>query len=155
MNPTSVAHSTFTIENRYPASPEKVFSFFSDPAKKRRWLGGEDEGFEIVRYEPNFAVEAYDRWQFRFKGGDLISNDTCYQEIVPGRRIVFVYKMAFAGKPISASLVTVEFVPDGKGTKLVHTEQGAYFDGMDQAAGREAGTRGLLVTLGRVIAEEV
>lgn len=150
----TVTHRTFVLEHRYAASPERVFAHFSDSAKKRRWLGGEEEGFEIVSYEPNFAVETFERWQFRFQGGELIKNDTCYQDIVPARRVVFVYTMTFGGRRISSSQVTVEFLPDGTGTRLIHTEQGAFFDGADQAAGREHGTNELLKTLGKLVEAE-
>ena len=147
MKKPTVAHDTFVIERRYSAAPDQVFAFFSEPAKKREWLGGEDEGFEIERFEPNFRVGQIERWTFRFKGGELIKNDVCYQNIVPGRRIVFVYTMTFGDKLASSSQTTVEFLPSGKGTLLIHTEQGAFFDGMDQAEGRREGTRGLLEQL--------
>ncbi len=38
-----ITHGTFTIEKRYPHAPEKVFDAFSDPVKKRRWMGGEND----------------------------------------------------------------------------------------------------------------
>jgi len=147
MKKPTVAHDTFVIERRYSAAPDQVFAFFSEPAKKRGWLGGEDEGFEIVGFEPDFRVGQTERWKFRFKGGELIKNDVRYQNIVPGRRIVFVYTMTLGDKLTSSSQTTVELLPSGKGTLLVHTEQGAFFDGMDQAKGRREGTRGLLEQL--------
>jgi len=49
---------------------------------------------------------------------------------------------------ISVSLTTIEFEPDGDGTHLVFTEQGAYLDGCDNPEGREEGTRGLSDALG-------
>ena len=149
MKEQSVTHSTFVIERSYPAPAERVFAFFADPAKKRRWLGGEEEGFEIESFAPNFQVDSFERWTFRFKGGELIKNDICYQDIVPCRRIVFVYTMTFGGKRVSSSQTTVEFVPTANGTNLVHSEQGAFFDGVDSAQGREEGTRGLLEQLAK------
>ena len=35
---------------------------------------------------------------------------------------------------ISVSLATVEFKPDGQGTRLVYTEQAVYLDGHDEPA---------------------
>ncbi|HMI51138.1 MAG TPA: SRPBCC family protein [Candidatus Saccharimonadales bacterium] len=149
MREPSVTHNTFVIERRYATTPERVFAFFADPAKKRRWLGGEAEGFAIESFVPNFQVDSLERWTFRFKGGELIKNDVCYQDIVPQRRIVFVYTMTFGDKRVSSSQTTVELIPTDGGTKLIHTEQGAFFDSVDSARGREEGTRGLLEQLAK------
>ena len=55
--------------------------------------------------------------------------------------------MALGNKPISASLVTVELVPTDKGTDLICTHQGAFFEGADGPQIREAGWRKLLDNL--------
>jgi hypothetical protein len=52
------------------------------------------------------------------------------------------------------SLTTVEFVPDGDGTRLVFTEQGVFFDGLEDPAEREHGTGKLLDALARFLAGE-
>ena len=152
MEPRSVMHDTFVIERHFDAAPARVFAFFADAAKKRRWLGGEEEGFEIESFQPDFRVDHVERWTFRFNGGELISNATRYQEIVPDQRVVFVYTMDFGAKRVSSSQTTIQLVADGRGTKLIHTEQGVFFDGIDQAAGRQEGTRGLLDQLERLLA---
>ena len=43
MKDRSVTHATFVIERSYPTTPQRVFAAFSDPAKTRRWLAGEQE----------------------------------------------------------------------------------------------------------------
>jgi uncharacterized protein YndB with AHSA1/START domain len=55
--------------------------------------------------------------------------------------------MAFGNKPFSASLVTVELVPTDKGTDLICTHQGAFFEGADGPQIREAGWRKLIDNL--------
>jgi hypothetical protein len=60
--------------------------------------------------------------------------------------------MTLGGAPLSSSLATVEFRPEGKGTRLVFTEQGAYLDG--NVEGREEGTRALMETLAEELARE-
>jgi hypothetical protein len=52
------------------------------------------------------------------------------------------------------SLTTIEFLGDGEGTRMLFTEQGAFFDGPDAAAQREHGTGLLLDALGRFLAGE-
>jgi uncharacterized protein YndB with AHSA1/START domain len=160
MDELQITHGTFTIEKRYPHAPEKVFAAFRDPAKKRRWMGGEDDpnsaarkhhgdGFEIVSFEMNFKVDEFERWTFRVPGGELMRNDTRYHLIIPNRSIVFVYTMDSGDRRMSSSQNTVEFIKDGAGTRLVFTEQGVYFDGPEAARGREVGTNDVLETLGR------
>jgi len=154
MQAPTVTHGTFVIERHYPTTPEKVFAAFADPVKKRRWMGGEEDGFEILSFEMDFQVDHFERWRFRFQGGALIQNDVRYQDIVTNRRIVTVYTMDFGNKRVSSSQVTVEFLPDESGTTLVFTEQGSYFEGADQAKGREEGTRGVLEQLAKELERE-
>ena len=144
----SVTHATFTIERRYAAPPARVFKAFEDPAQKRRWFV-EGEGWEVENFEIDFRVGGFERSSFRFRGGPLVTNDTVYQDIVPDRRIIVAYSMTVGGNPISASLATMQFEPDGKGTRLVFTEQGAFLDGYDDAGKREEGCRELFEALAR------
>jgi len=55
---------------------------------------------------------------------------------------------------ISVSLGTVELAPDGDGTHLTYTEQGAFLDGLDSAELRQSGTGGLFDALGEELARE-
>ena len=48
-------------------------------------------------------------------------------------------------------MATIEFEADGPGTRLRFTEQGAFFDGDDDPAGREHGTNVLVDQLGAVL----
>ncbi len=55
--------------------------------------------------------------------------------------------MTLGDKRISASLATVEFLPAEKGTDLIFTHQGAFFEGADGPEIREAGWCSLLARL--------
>ncbi|HEY2368690.1 MAG TPA: SRPBCC domain-containing protein, partial [Polyangiaceae bacterium] len=73
-------------------------------------------------------------------------------DIVPNERIVYVYEMTVNGRKISTSLATFRIERAGSKTKLVLTEQGAYFDDPEMAkyapqgqnAGRREGTEDLM-----------
>jgi uncharacterized protein YndB with AHSA1/START domain len=152
-NQSSVVHSTFSIERTYSVPPSRVFSAFANPAIKRRWFA-EGEGWEVEEFTSDFRVGGREFSRFRFEGGAPIRNETVYQDIVPDRRIVFAYSMEVGDKRISVSLATVEIAPSGGGTRLVYTEQGAFFDGADKPEGREAGCRELFEKLGEELRKQ-
>src|SRR6266568_3809980 len=143
MEERSVIHSTFVIERSYPAKPERVFAAFADPSKKRRWFV-ESGGHEVQHFDMDFRVGGKECARFRFKEGTPVqglvcTNDTSYQDIVPNRRIVHASTMTIGERRISASLVTIELLPTDAGTDVVCTHQGAFFEGADGPAMREAG----------------
>jgi len=130
-----------------------MFGAFSDPARKRRWFA-EGEGHEVEHFEMDFRVGGNESAHFRFKDGTpfkgmAFRNDASYQDIVPNRRVVTASTMTFGEKRISASLVTVEFLPTGTGTDLIFTHQGAFFEGADGPERREEGWRELFERLAK------
>ena len=148
MSDRGIAYGSFTIERFYPVKREKVFRAYADAAIKRRWFA-EGEGWDIESYDLDFRVGGLESSSFRFQGGDLVTFDGTYLDIVPDTRVILAYGMTVAGRRISASLASTEFEPEGTGTRLVFTEQGAYLDGEEQIPGREQGTRELFEALAR------
>jgi uncharacterized protein YndB with AHSA1/START domain len=146
MHQHSVIHSTFSIERTYPQPPARVFFAHANEAMKRRWLA-EGEGWTVNKFTLDFRVGGSESSRFRYLDGPEITYDAIIQDIVPDRRIVFAYRMAVGSDPISVSLSTVELVPSGSGTRLIYTEQGAYFDDADAPKNREHGSRELLEKL--------
>lgn len=143
----SVTHSTFRIERSYPQVPAIVFQAFADKDMVRRWRV-EDEGCQVHEFTFDFRLGGSEVSRFSFMGGPEIRLDAQFHDITPDRRIVFAYRMAMGAAPFSASLTTVELAAADQGTRLIYTEQGAFFDGVDSAKGREEGCRSLLEKLG-------
>ena len=150
MTDRSTEHATFVLERTYAASPARVFAAWADPAQKARWFVGPDEWIKWS-HETDFRVGGRERLAIGPQGGTVHKFDCCYQDIVPGQRIIYTYDMHLDDTRISVSLTTVEFKPDGAGTRLVFTEQGVFLDGTDSAATREQGTLGLLDKLGAAL----
>ena len=147
---TTTTHGSFVIERRYSASPERVFAAWADPNAKRAWFV-EGEGWDIQSYELDFREGGAETSKFLFLKGEatfgektIIGNTTVFNEIIPNERIVFTYSMDRSGARFSVSLATLEFKPSEKGTRLIFTENGAFFAGGDDIKMREQGWRELL-----------
>jgi uncharacterized protein YndB with AHSA1/START domain len=146
----NVTHAMFAIERVYPQSLARVFRAFADPRAKAKWFHGPDDEWEPETGEMDFRIGGREISRGRLKnGGPVHLFNALYQDIVPDQRIVFSYDMVIGEQRISVSLTTIELRPEGQGTRLLFTEQGAYLDGYDDAGAREHGTRELLDALGR------
>ena len=151
MTGRSVVHATFVLERVYPASPSRVFNAFTDPKAKAKWFAGPPE-WGPDRQTMEFRVGGRETSVGGPKGGPQHAMYLTYYDIVPDERIVYAYEMQLDGKRISVSVATIELKPEGSGTRLKLTEQGAYLDGFDNGAQREAGTKDLLDSLGKSLA---
>ena len=152
MQQRSVTHGTFVIERGYPVAPERAFVAFSDPAKKRRWFVANEEP-AVEEFEMDFRVGGTERARFRSKEGLVFTNDTVYRDILPNRRIVIAYNMSVGDKRISSSLATIELLPNDRGTDLIFTEHGAFFEGADGPQIREQGWRVIFERLSTHLAQ--
>ncbi len=156
MEESKVVHSTFVLERKLKADPERVFAAFSDTGTKRRWFY-ESTNHELQHYELDFKVGGVEHAQMKMKvgpiAGMLMTNDISYADIQTNRRIVTAYRMSLDGRPFSVSLATIELIPAGTGTDLVLTHQGAYFEGSDGPEMRKGGWEHLFQKLAKELGE--
>jgi uncharacterized protein YndB with AHSA1/START domain len=143
MSERSVEHATFVVERAYDAPPDRVFAAWSHPRAKARWFDGSEGEFEL-----DFRVGGWERGRGALPDGREYAFEALYRDIVPDRRIIYAYDMLVDGIRISVSVATAEFEPEGDGTRLVFTEQGAFLDGHEIPSRREQGMGGLLDSLG-------
>lgn len=141
-----VTNASFTVERVYPHPPARVFRAHADKDAVRRWRV-EGEGFHVSSHTFDFRQGGREFAGFRYGDGPEMTFEAEYHVIAPDRRIVSTYAMTVGGEPLSVSLMTIELVPEGAGTRLILTEQGAYFGDAEGVAGREQGTRELLESL--------
>lgn len=150
-----VVHHTFVTERAWDVPVARVFAAFSDPERKKRWYGSGSESFEM-----EFRVGGAECLASRlgpntpFPGG-VLANQGTILDIVEGERVVIASSMWLEGRPISASLCTWEFIPEGEGARLIFTHQGAYFEGSDGPDIREAGWNVILRRLDVVLRDAV
>jgi uncharacterized protein YndB with AHSA1/START domain len=157
MEPFKAVHSTCVVERSFSKPPQTVFAALSEPEKVRQWYGAGDN-HELVEFALKFAIGGTQRLTYRFKQGhplqgQVLINDGIFQDIIPNQRIVSASAMTLGDKRISASLVTFELLPTDKGTDLVCTHQGAFFEGSgpNPAKMREDGWNVLMDKLVRMV----
>jgi uncharacterized protein YndB with AHSA1/START domain len=153
MNERSVTHDTFVIERSYDAAPARVFAAWADPVIKARWFAGPEE-WGPTEFDLDFRIGGREISRGGPSGGPIHSYEARYHDIVPDQRIVYTYDLYLDEHRISVSLATVEFKPEGAGTRLTFTEQGAFLDGHDTSGLRRQGTGDLLDALGAVLRHE-
>ena len=147
MTPSTVAHDTFVIERTYSAPVAQAFRAWADPLLKARWFAGSAEALG-AGYELDFRVGGREVNRGGPPGGPVYTYESEFRDIVPEQRIVYTYEMFADEARISVSVGTVLFIGHDATSQLVLTEQGAFLDGHDTVAQREAGTRSLLNSLG-------
>lgn len=156
MSEPLAVHDTFVLERAYPVAPERVFAAFSDAAQKRRWFA-ENKNHDLEIFEMDFRIGGAETARYRFKAdspfpGVQLASDSLYLDIQPERRIVMAGNMAMDGRIFSATLVTLEILPAAKGSQLICTHQGAFFEGADGPNMRKDGWRLLLEGLAEALA---
>jgi uncharacterized protein YndB with AHSA1/START domain len=130
----------------YAAPLERVYEAWANPEAKAKWFSKADI-FDFQTGGREYSSGGPPE-------GPVYEFNAFYQEIIPEQHIVYSYTLDMGGKRVSVSIATIEFVPVEDGTRLVLTEQGAFFDGLDTPEIREQGTNELLDALGRALAEE-
>lgn len=143
MSERFVKHGTFVVERIYAAPPERVYHAWADPIAKAKWFSKADSF--------DFQVGGREYSSGGPPEGPIFTFDATYQELIPEQRIVYTYTLDSGDIRISVSVTTVELIEVEGGTKLIFTEQGAFFDGHDTLEIREHGTNIMLDTLGKVI----
>jgi len=154
MSEQSVTHAVFTIERTYPAAPSRIFHALSNPEAKAKWFRGPDE-WRPQQSEMDFRIGGREVSIGGPKQGPVHAFNAIYQDIVPDQRIIYSYDMHLDDLRISVSLTTIQLWPQGSGTRLILTEQGAFLDGFDNPAEREHGTGELLNALGAALEREL
>lgn len=149
--PSALTHATFCVERVYDAPPARVFHAFTDLEARMRWFFMTDSWSLHAHSGGELGVGKTESSRFSPPGADvIITNDSIYLDVAPNERLIFAYAMTLGGAPLSSSLSAVEFKPEGRGTRLIFTEQGVYLDG--NVEGRIEGTEGLMARLGEEIA---
>lgn len=149
MNEPNVEHATITVERRFRAPPSRVFSAWADPAQRKQWDVPGD-GWVVVEHQQDFRVGGREASRFGPKEDAQFYSEGTYLEILQDRRIISAGTMHDKNGRTTATLNTVELIPDGEGTRLVLTDQSAFFGG-ERPAHRKAGWEAIVDGLERYL----
>lgn len=131
--------SSFLVKRLLPASPAHAYRFWSDPALRRRWTDCHPD-WSALENTSDFRVGGHERQRQRAPDGLVQQVDTHYLDLIPGERIVYAYAMQINAAPLSASLVTIDLVAEGKQTRMTFAEHLSLLDGSLDIGQRELGT---------------
>lgn len=148
MTERSITHSTFTLERDYAAPIDRVWKALSVKEEKAKWFGDVEQPPSEWTIDFRNGGREYNSGEFH---GQVSTFDAIYHDIVEHERIVLSYTLLFGDVKLSASLQSIELEPSPRGTRLLFTEHGAYFDGNDNGQQRKTGTAELLDALARVV----
>lgn len=128
-------HDTFSIERIYDKTPSQVFHAFGDPEKRKQWLGAGTH-HTVEQFDTDFRVDGTETLRCRFgEGTPFPGVELCYfnqfLNLIEDERVVMSSRMSFAGNLVSISQETFELFEVGDQTRLVFTNQTAYFEGSD------------------------
>lgn len=136
----TVVNATFTIERVLEAPPARVFAAYATLEAKSAWFKAPPD-VEVLNRDFDFRTGGKERFSGRWPSGMVTDFQATYHDIVANERIILVYDMFKDGEKLSVSLQTIEFRAEGRGTRLIHTEQGSYLiGGAEAVTSRERGT---------------
>lgn len=138
-----VRHATITDDRYLGVSPGGAFTAWSDSAERRLWDVPGD-GWVIAEMDIDFRVGGRERMRFGPPGAEDYIAAGEFLDIVPGARIISAGTMHNGETRVSSTLFTAEFYPEGTGTRLLLTDQTAYYYGAEEPRDRRGGWRKIL-----------
>lgn len=129
-------HATIVLERRLKASPARVFKAWSDPYERRIW-DVPDEGWSVTEHEQDVRIGGREHSRFGPDGDPNWMSDGRYLDIVPDRRLISAGIMHDGEERMTATMSTIEILPDGSGSHLILTDQSAFFGQEEEADRRE------------------
>ena len=107
---------TLRLERRFKAAPDKVFRAFTDPAILRTWWG--PPGFTTPRADLDVRPGGAYAIDMQAPSGTIMRIRGTFREVVAPSRLVYTWAWQEGGYAGMATLVTLDFLADGAGTRL-------------------------------------
>jgi uncharacterized protein YndB with AHSA1/START domain len=148
----SVVRHGFAVERTFSQTPSKVYSAFAKKNVKEQWFTVPDDRWDrdytrLELHEQGTEIfSAHPPGKEGDQGAEMVLYCAYFFEVRKDR-IIYSYEV----RGVSASIVTIELRKEGRGTRLVWREQGAYFEGRESPELRETMTHAVLDKLGTTL----
>ncbi len=138
---TPFFHGVFTLRRVWAATPERVFSAWSDLELKAQWFTGPADRWVLKRRSLDFRAGGSEILHGTFTQSGLETlYDARFHLIEPAQRLVYAYDLHHSGRFHSVTLSSLTLEPQGPGTAVSYTEQIVFLDGEDGTESRRHGT---------------
>jgi uncharacterized protein YndB with AHSA1/START domain len=114
MTGAPVATATLTVRRRIAAPPERLFTYWTEPAHLARWWG--PAGVTCESATVDLRVGGAYRIGNRFADGTMLWISGVFEVIEPPRQLVYSWRLGHAG---AVERVTVTFTLVGDSTEVV------------------------------------
>lgn len=143
------------LERLLDAPPERIFAAWTDPVVLRRWWAAQPD-WTAVAASTDVRVGGRYRLSMQDADGGIRSVAGEYLEVDPPRRLRYTWMWESHSDSAAVgavTVVTVEFVPDGSGTRVT-LEQRGFADESDRDS-HDHGWQGCLDNLERRVIASV
>jgi uncharacterized protein YndB with AHSA1/START domain len=147
---TFVTHGTVVAEQVIKVSVARAYAAFANVKERESWAAPSDT-----------AVFIYDEVDFRVGGRDMArcgdKNDpkfrveTRYVDIKPEQYVVSVETINELSTLLATNITTIEFLPEGKATRLKVSVQVVSFVGNGMIENTKSGHQGSLANMARYL----
>ena len=145
-----IIHDTIVVERSFAVPVTRVFAAFANIEERKRW-DNPGEGWELTELTQDFRFGGQETSRFGPKGDARFYSVGVFLEIEPDARIISAGTMHENDKRMTCTLTSLEFRPEMQGSRLVITDQSAYF-GAEKSQQRRSGWSQILDNLERYLA---
>ena len=154
MADVSTDHGTVVVERTLKVPASRAYGAFADPKQRARW--GAPSGSVVFCYdETDFRVGGRDLARCGASEDPRFRVEARYVDIVGERRVVWTEAIHEIDKLLAVNITTVEFQPDGPGTRVKVTVQVTSFVGAGMIHNTKAGHEGSLANMAHHLERDV
>jgi uncharacterized protein YndB with AHSA1/START domain len=150
---TQTEKLTLRLERLIAAPPERVFAAWTQPELLNQWSS--PPGISIDGGDLDLRVGGH--WRVAMRGVDGSTREAfgTYREIVSPKRLVYTHAWRLGGPgggTTPETVLTVEFRPEGNGTRVVLTQAG--FESAESRDGHRIGWSSSIDNLEKLFVEK-